>query len=648
MTGRIMWGGPNAGLRRLLPDLKARGVDVRVLSLMFDNPLQCPTLAYLRRQSIPCTITHYHGTTEERVRWLLAMLRKDPPDVFVPNLMVAAYFATPWVRGANIPCVGVIRSSDRFHLEFIETFGNGFPEFRQDAFVCVSEFMRAKTREMAPQVPIVRQIGSSPGTPSGVAKAPGKGSLHMAYLGQIVEHPKNISTVIRAFCRAAREVPGVAGTIYGHGKDWDLARRTLAENGQDVPVSLAGRVDSEKLAAMLHNHHTITLFSDYEGLPLALLEGMSAGLVPVCTPTESGIPELVLPGKTGIMVENSEDAFVAAIRHLRENPETWERLSRGARERIAALYSREACAEKWVQLLSELKGSLGKIKRVAIPTRLNLPPAGCICREDDRASTVQAFGIAARSWVGGYRPMDDGTRRFLSPRCVPGNIDRYINRRAILRVLKANLPMLSGRVLDVGAGYAPYRPLFQERPEVIDYRTVDMAGGLYEHSAPPDFVWDGRSLPLENESADSVILTEVIEHCDAPGDLIAECHRVLSPAGMLFLTVPFLWPLHDVPYDAYRYTPWTLERLLCEAGFQVPKINALGGYEAALGQMLGLFLRRRSRRPMYTRWIRPVVSMLAAPIIALLARLDHPPQEFREGQMVTGLWALAEKAGDAP
>ena len=204
-------GGPNAGLRRLLPDLRDRGVEVRVLSLMFGDPMQCPTLGYLRKIGIPYTITHYHKTTEERVRWLLAILRGDPPDVFVPNLMVAAYFATPWVRRAGIPCVGVIRSSDQFHLEFLQTFGNGFPEFRQDAFVCVSDYMRRKTRELAPKVPVVRQICSSPATPAGTAEAPGNGPLRMTYLGQTVEYPKNISAVIRAFCRAAREIPGVEG-----------------------------------------------------------------------------------------------------------------------------------------------------------------------------------------------------------------------------------------------------------------------------------------------------------------------------------------------------------------------------------------------------------------------------------------------------
>ena len=245
-------------------------------------------------------------------------------------------------------------------------------------------------------------------------------------------------------------------------KDWDSATRTLREHGQGVPVTLAGRVDSEQLAEMLHKHHTVTLFSEYEGLPLALLEGMSVGLVPVCTPTESGIPELVLPGGTGILVEDREQAFVDAIRRLREQPEIWNRLSQGARDRIAKAYSREACADRWGGAAHGAQGIPGAQATGAHPHAPEPPPGGaCICREDDRASKPKALRAAARSWTGGYGPMDNGTARFLTPRCVPKNIDRYINRRSILRALKANLPELKGRVLDIGAGYAPYRPLFQ-------------------------------------------------------------------------------------------------------------------------------------------------------------------------------------------
>jgi len=72
-----------------------------------------------------------------------------------------------------------------------------------------------------------------------------------------------------------------------------------------------------------------------------------------------------------------------------------------------------------------------------------------------------------------------------------------------------------------------------------------------------------------------------------------EIWRVLKPGGILFFTVPFLWNLHEIPYDEYRYTPFALKRHLTQSGFNEIEIKAMGGWDAALAQMLGLWVRRR-------------------------------------------------------
>jgi hypothetical protein len=109
----------------------------------------------------------------------------------------------------------------------------------------------------------------------------------------------------------------------------------------------------------------------------------------------------------------------------------------------------------------------------------------------------------------------------------------------------------------------------------------------------------------------------------------------------LFATVPFLWPLHDVPFDEYRYTPFALERILRAAGFEHVEIRALGGWDASLGQLLALWARRRPMGPRKRR----VVSTVLTPIVRSLARSDRRPSTFGESQMVTALSATARKAG---
>ena len=96
--------------------------------------------------------------------------------------------------------------------------------------------------------------------------------------------------------------------------------------------------------------HVLVLLSDFEGLPIALMEGMACGLVPVCFKMRSGIPELVEDGVTGLLVSDRGDEFVRAIARLHNDRNLWERLSLSARSRIAADYSLNACAEKWMDL----------------------------------------------------------------------------------------------------------------------------------------------------------------------------------------------------------------------------------------------------------------------------------------------------------
>jgi hypothetical protein len=61
-----------------------------------------------------------------------------------------------------------------------------------------------------------------------------------------------------------------------------------------------------------------------------------------------------------------------------------------------------------------------------------------------------------------------------------------------------------------------------------------------------------------------------------------EIARVLDRRGFLFLTVPFLWPLHHVPHDQHRITPFAMQRYLEENGFEEIRLQALGGWDASM------------------------------------------------------------------
>ena len=203
--------------------------------------------------------------------------------------------------------------------------------------------------------------------------------------------------------------------------------------------------------------------------------------------------------------------------------------------------------------------------------------------------------------------------------------------------MRGQLPNFRGTVLDIGCGYKPYKSLLLTPPsQAQSYIGLDLADNIYEK---PDLQWDGQTIPLGDGTVDSALATEVFEHCPEPEVVMRETLRVLKPGGFLFFTVPFLWPLHCVPNDEYRYTPFALQRHLKNAGFEQIQLRGLGGWDASLAQLLGLWICRRvgSLRK------RAFLGFLAMPFIRYLLRRDEPPEQFTNNLMLTGISGTARR-----
>lgn len=213
----------------------------------------------------------------------------------------------------------------------------------------------------------------------------------------------------------------------------------------------------------------------------------------------------------------------------------------------------------------------------------------------------------------------------------------YVMRKSILNAIRAHAKNLSGTLLDIGCGHQPYKPLVLSAPSRVEkYIGLDLKDNIYQK---PDVEWDGQNIPLADNSIDCALAMEVLEHCPEPEVVLREALRVLKPGGSLFITVPFVWPLHDVPHDEYRYTPFALERHLRNAGFDGIEIKANNNWDASLAQMIGLWVWRR---PMSSRQ-REILIRVAMPIVQFLTARDHPPEEFAEHSMTTSISATATK-----
>ena len=221
------------------------------------------------------------------------------------------------------------------------------------------------------------------------------------------------------------------------------------------------------------------------------------------------------------------------------------------------------------------------------------------------------------------------------------NLDRYFVRTSIYKAIENSLSNFKGNLLDIGCGKMPYKNYILQNSTVTKYVGLDIENAMkYDALVKPDFTWDGIKMPFENGQFETAFATEVLEHCPKPDIVLKEVKRVLKPGGIFFFTVPFLWPLHEVPHDEYRYTPFSLKRFLEENGFVNIEIKAIGGWHASMAQMLGLWVRRSPIGNRKRKWL----STMLKPVIKYLLKIDqYTDKSFHESQMITGLYGIAKK-----
>lgn len=133
---------------------------------------------------------------------------------------------------------------------------------------------------------------------------------------------------------------------------------------------------------------------------------------------------------------------------------------------------------------------------------------------------------------------------------------------------------VKGLVLDIGCANQYMKAFLSSKENYIGLDYYQTATAWYE--TKPDVYGDAQNLPFVNQSLDSVLLLDVLEHLPNPEAALAEIARVLKPQGIFVVQVPFLYPLHDQPLDFQRWTEYGLTHLARKHGFTVKDKQVYG------------------------------------------------------------------------
>ncbi|MDH7486514.1 MAG: class I SAM-dependent methyltransferase [Anaerolineae bacterium] len=179
----------------------------------------------------------------------------------------------------------------------------------------------------------------------------------------------------------------------------------------------------------------------------------------------------------------------------------------------------------------------------------------------------------------------------------------WLERREHLRLIAAAAKAhATGLTLDVGCGNRPYEALLAPHVKGIigldlppDQDIERRPGTAAQRSQAVDVYGDAMQLPFADESFDTVVSFQVLEHVPEPQRMMGEISRVLRAGGHLILSTPQMWHVHEAPHDYYRFTRFGLAYLCRAGGLEIIAVQAIAGFWARAGLKLTYGLDRIGR-----------------------------------------------------
>jgi SAM-dependent methyltransferase len=188
------------------------------------------------------------------------------------------------------------------------------------------------------------------------------------------------------------------------------------------------------------------------------------------------------------------------------------------------------------------------------------------------------------------------------------------------------------RVLNVGSG-GQIESLLMKHARNQKFEVISLDIDPKRH---PDIVGDICNVNFNDKSFDYVVMCEVLEHVHSPHVAIENIHQMLKTGGGVIMSTPFMLPMHDRPYDYFRYTRYGLELLLKK--FQDVKIRERNSYFEAIDVLwVRLWQTNVSSAKILCYFIIPWIYIIKKPATWLLTA------GIKTDAMTTGYVVTARK-----
>jgi len=189
-------------------------------------------------------------------------------------------------------------------------------------------------------------------------KKPGE-SIEVLTVGRLIEK-KGHEYAIKAIAKIVRKYRNIEYIIAGDGPLRSKLEDLVSELGIESYIKFLGAVEQNEVLKLYYESHIFVLPSvtasngDQEGIPVVLMEAQATGL-PVISTYHTGIPEVVLDGKSGFLVpEKDVDALAERLEYLIEHPELWPDMGRYGRKFVEEKHDIKKLNQKLVEIYQNL------------------------------------------------------------------------------------------------------------------------------------------------------------------------------------------------------------------------------------------------------------------------------------------------------
>jgi len=162
-----------------------------------------------------------------------------------------------------------------------------------------------------------------------------------------------------------RALPHVSNDVHlkflGDGPSRAACEALARELGVEHRINFVG--NSSRVAEELAASDAFALISHYEGFPISILEALRAGL-PVLASRVGGVPEAVIDGQNGLLVDNEVALIAAALRTLHADPSARLRMGENARLSFEARFTDTVMMGKIERVYADILERSGNARAV--------------------------------------------------------------------------------------------------------------------------------------------------------------------------------------------------------------------------------------------------------------------------------------------